>query len=91
MEQNTVLDIKGMTCASCVFRIEKILQKDDGVITASVNLATERASISYEPSKIDVPKIISLISTAGYEAKPSETNKHDSNEKLNILKREKKS
>ena len=53
MKQNTVLDIKGMTCASCVFRIEKVLKKNDGVISASVNLATEKASISYEPSKID--------------------------------------
>lgn len=90
MEQNTVLDIKGMTCASCVFRIEKVLKKNDGVIAASVNLATEKASISYEPSKIDVQKIISLITVAGYEAKASESNKLDPNEKLNILKREKR-
>jgi Cu+-exporting ATPase len=90
MKQNTVLDIKGMTCASCVFRIEKVLKKNDGVISASVNLATEKASISYEPSKIDVQKIISLITVAGYEAKASESNKPDPKEKLNILKREKK-
>lgn len=90
MEQKTVLDIKGMTCASCVFRIEKVLKKNDGVIKASVNLSTEKASISYESSKIDVPEIISLITEAGYEAKTSESNKPDPNEKLNILQKEKK-
>lgn len=89
MEQNTVLDIKGMTCASCVFRIEKVLKKNEGITAASVNLATEKASISYEPAKVDVQKIISLISVAGYEAKLSQDNKQNSIEKQDLLKKEK--
>ena len=40
------LDVEGMTCASCVNRIERYLNKVDGVADASVNLATERAKVS---------------------------------------------
>ena len=57
MQQNVVLDIKGMTCASCVSRIEKVLKKNEGISSASVNLATEKASVQFDPSKIELPKI----------------------------------
>ena len=40
----TTLKIEGMTCAACSARVEKALQKTDGVISASVNLTTEKAS-----------------------------------------------
>ncbi|MCM2348726.1 MAG: heavy metal translocating P-type ATPase [Bacteriovoracaceae bacterium] len=68
MQQHINLDIKGMTCASCVNRIERILKKDEAVIAASVNLATEKASIDFDPTKTDVEKIIGLVNKAGYEA-----------------------
>ncbi|MBA2405360.1 MAG: copper-translocating P-type ATPase [Bdellovibrionales bacterium] len=74
MNQNISLDIKGMTCASCVGRIEKTLKKNEGVISASVNLATEKAKIVYESTQLDVQGIIALVSNAGYEAKQTETN-----------------
>jgi Cu+-exporting ATPase len=47
--ETCTLDIGGMTCASCVRRIEKSLLKLDGVTDARVNLATEVASITYAP------------------------------------------
>ncbi len=65
------LDIKGMTCASCVNRIEKALNKDEGVISASVNLATEKASIDFDPKLINREKILTLVSKVGYEAQVS--------------------
>lgn len=68
MQQHINLDIKGMTCASCVNRIERILKKDEAVIAASVNLATEKASVDFDPAKADVEKIIGLVNKAGYEA-----------------------
>lgn len=71
MQQNISLDIKGMTCASCVNRIEKVLKKDAGIISASVNLATEKAKVEFDSAKLDVSKIINLITKAGYEAKVS--------------------
>ena len=48
--QTTTLQIGGMTCASCVTRIEKSLNKLDGVTDARVNLATEIASVTYRPT-----------------------------------------
>ncbi|MGZ6378425.1 MAG: cation transporter, partial [Candidatus Limnocylindrales bacterium] len=44
-----VLPIEGMTCASCVSRIERFLGKTEGVLEASVNLATERATVLVDP------------------------------------------
>ncbi len=68
MKKNITLDIKGMTCASCVGRVEKTLKKDPGVLTVAVNLATEKASITFESSKTDLAKLIADVETAGYEA-----------------------
>lgn len=65
------LSIKGMTCASCVGRIEKTLKKNESVVSASVNLATEKAIVKFDPSKLNQEAIISLISKAGYEASPN--------------------
>jgi P-type Cu+ transporter len=69
MQQNISLDIKGMTCASCVNRIEKVLKKDAAIISASVNLATEKAKIEYDSTRLDISSIVGLIAKAGYEAK----------------------
>lgn len=82
MQQHINLEIKGMTCASCVGRIERVLKKDEGVLNASVNLATEKASIDYDPLKIDTSKIIGLIERAGYEATLESTDKKRSQESL---------
>jgi Cu+-exporting ATPase len=71
MQQNISLDIKGMTCASCVGRIEKVLKKDEAIISASVNLATEKAKIIFDPAKRNLQNILDLIAKAGYEAKLS--------------------
>jgi len=61
------LPVVGMTCASCVNRIERFLGRADGVSTAMVNLATERASVRYDPSRIDRAGIVAAIEAAGYE------------------------
>lgn len=68
MQQKITLDIKGMTCASCVNRVEKVLKKNDGVLSASVNLATEKASIEFDPDKINSAKLMEAVKKAGYEA-----------------------
>lgn len=66
------LAIKGMTCASCVLRVEKALKGVPGVAQASVNLATHRASLSFTPSVDDPHLIIDALviasEKAGYEA-----------------------
>lgn len=60
------LPITGMTCASCVRNVERALKKTVGVGEANVNLATERASVQFDPSKIDVNLMIQRIENAGY-------------------------
>jgi P-type Cu+ transporter len=66
------LDIDGMTCASCVARVEKALDRIPGVEAASVNLATEQAKVRLEPgSTTSAEEIISLVQKTGYGAKIS--------------------
>ena len=65
------LDIGGMTCASCVGRVEKALDKIPGVEAVSVNLATEQAKIRIKPGSISLTEIISLIKKTGYDAQAS--------------------
>jgi Cu+-exporting ATPase len=64
------LDIGGMTCASCVRRIEKALHKLDGVTEARVNLATEVASITYSPELLKLEDLTGAVTKAGYTATP---------------------
>ena len=61
------LPVVGMTCASCVNRIERFLNKADGVSAASVNLATERATVHFDPAVIDRTGIVRAIEAAGYD------------------------
>src|SRR5699024_932606 len=64
------LDVFGMTCAACSTRIEKVLNKQDGIDHATVNLTTETASIEYNPALLDTQEIIEKIKHIGYDAKP---------------------
>ena len=65
------LDIGGMTCASCVSRVEKTLDKIPGVEAATVNLATEQARVRIQRGSSSLAEIIALIQKTGYEAKES--------------------
>ena len=58
--------VEGMTCASCVRRVERALEKMPGVATANVNLATERASVSYDPTTVSVEALRGAVEKAGY-------------------------
>jgi P-type Cu+ transporter len=62
------LDIAGMTCASCVARVEKALLGTPGVTAASVNLATEKAAV--RGAALDAGAIVAAVAKAGYEARP---------------------
>ncbi len=64
------LAVEGMTCASCVARIERKLGKVPGVAEASVNLATEQAHVRYDPAAVDTAQLIGAIEAAGYTARP---------------------
>jgi Cu+-exporting ATPase len=61
------LDIKGMTCAACMTRVEKALRKVDGVIDANVNLATESARL-HVAQNVPLEAIFKAVDKAGYQA-----------------------
>ncbi|AIJ44791.1 ATPase [Comamonas testosteroni TK102] len=67
--QSVDLQVNGMTCASCVGRVERALKKVPGVQEAVVNLATERASVQLQGG-VTVGALIAAIEKAGYEAQP---------------------
>jgi len=67
------LPIAGMTCASCVNRIERFLSGTPGVTSATVNLATEVATVHYLPELAGRAELVGAIEAAGYELKPSAT------------------
>jgi Cu+-exporting ATPase len=62
------LKITGMTCAACAARIEKVLGKMDGVEDISVNLATEKATVTFDTTKTDLAAIKGKIEKTGYGA-----------------------
>ena len=61
------LEIEGMTCASCASRIERKLNKLDGV-SATVNYATEAATVAFDPSVVAVDDLLRTVEAAGYHA-----------------------
>ena len=72
-ESSVTLAIDGMTCASCVSRVEKALLRVPGVVRAEVNLATESASVTLAIRHIDeaaVTALIAAVERAGYVARP---------------------
>jgi P-type Cu+ transporter len=60
------LPVEGMTCASCVARVEKALKKVDGVTEANVNLATEKVVLSFDEQKTDLHKLATVVEEVGY-------------------------
>lgn len=66
-QKETIFQIGGMTCAACVGRIERAIKKTPGVLEATVNLATEKATISYLETLTNPIKLKDIIRTAGYE------------------------
>jgi P-type Cu+ transporter len=66
--EKTEFDITGMTCAACSARIEKGLNKLDGVVKANVNLALEKATVEYNGSMLSTTDIIKKVEALGYGA-----------------------
>ena len=80
-EVRRTFPIKGMHCASCVRLIEKAVGRVDGVSQAVVNLATEQASVTYDPQKVDDRIISSAVSSVGYQAMLDEETRSEDEEK----------
>src|ERR671910_3845038 len=67
------IPVAGMTCASCVRRVERALEKQQGVAEASVNFAAEKASLTYDPAATSPGELVGTIRDAGYDADVRET------------------
>jgi len=67
MEKQTTMQIAGMTCAACALRIEKGLNKVEGVTQANVNFAMEQASVTFDPEKVDITQLEAKIKALGYD------------------------
>ena len=70
MPTNTVkqvtLPVEGMTCAACVNRVERALKSVDGVVSAKVNLAAEKATVEYDASQVTLEKLEGAVTEIGY-------------------------
>src|SRR6478735_6868939 len=64
--QEITFPVTGMTCASCVRRIEKALARVDGVQEASVNLATEKATVAFDPAVSGPAQLKAAVEKVGY-------------------------
>ncbi|WP_201093923.1 heavy metal translocating P-type ATPase [Thiocystis minor] len=82
MTRQIRLSVGGMSCASCVARVERAIQALPGVIEATVNLTTESATVTYRPATISRARIAQAIRAAGYEPRePEETAETDQERK----------
>jgi len=88
-EIKKTFSIKGMHCASCVLIIEKSLKMVNGVSSANVNLATEKATVTYDPTKVTEDGLVSAVSNAGYKALIGEEIQSEDQEKAEKSKEQK--
>ena len=63
--------IEGMTCASCANRVQRALNKVEGVADATVNLASEQATVRYAPDQAGRDDLIAAVAAAGYQVRPA--------------------
>lgn len=76
-EETVTLTVTGMTCASCVGRVERAISAQSGVLDATVNLASETATVRYLPGATTPAQLARATTEAGYPARPSEDMDHD--------------
>ncbi|MDP9438469.1 MAG: heavy metal translocating P-type ATPase, partial [Actinomycetota bacterium] len=72
-EKMLTIPVTGMTCTSCVRRVERALGKKEGVASASVNFAAEKATVEYDPKATNPEELVGVIEGAGYGTDVRET------------------
>src|SRR5689334_14951295 len=86
-DEETQLQIGGMTCASCVRRVEKALSKTPGVTSANVNFATHQATVSHD-GNVAHEQLEKAVADAGYSAKADIHGHHTPSEHAEHLRQE---
>ncbi len=82
--RKVTLNVRGMTCATCVLRVEEGLKGLDGVHNASVNFATEKATVEYDPSIVGADVMTEKVKDLGYEVVGATQDIADSSRKTTI-------
>lgn len=70
-ERTIVLDVQGMTCASCPYQVESTLKTLKGVKSAHASLTTHQAKVTYDDARVKVPQMLKALSGIGYPASPA--------------------
>ncbi len=83
--ENKSFRVEGITCASCVRTVETALGKIDGVLDATVNFATERASVTYVSGVVGMPEFEAAVEDAGYHVAPEPALKDRASEKATFV------
>ena len=65
--EKKILAVKGMTCASCAARIEKVLSGQEGINTVAVNLAAETMEVEWDAAKLSLDDIAGTVAKLGFE------------------------
>ncbi len=65
-----VMTVSGMTCGSCAARVERVLSRHDGVASAGVNFATQRATVVFDPKQTSVEGLVDAVGKIGYGLAP---------------------
>jgi Cu+-exporting ATPase len=82
-----LLNVEGMSCAACAARIEKILNQLAGVKKATVNLATAKATVEYDPAQVEVSALVKAVDALGYHAELAEEEHRDREEEARARER----
>lgn len=90
--KKVTFNIKGMTCAACAARLEKVLNRREGVSNASINFAMQTAAVEYNRDQIDIKDMINTIRKAGYDAeekveRDTDSEKEEREREIKTLKR----
>lgn len=80
-KEEVTLKIGGMSCASCAQSIEKALKNTEGVLEANVNFATEKATVSFDPERVNLERLKEVIESTGYQVLSEEEKGVDEEEK----------
>ncbi|MCL4534539.1 MAG: heavy metal translocating P-type ATPase [Bacteroidetes bacterium] len=80
--EKVTVGIGGMTCASCVRRVERVLSRLPGVLSATVNLATERATVEFVPGQVTIADMRRAVEEAGYTLREVSTTDREREERL---------
>lgn len=83
-------DVVGMTCAACANRIEKRLNRMDGVQSAPVNFALETVSVAYNPAEVSMSDMEQVITKLGFTLKPKQQEQHTDHRQVEIKKQTRK-